>query len=270
MDTSNSEKINPLKLCKQKALEISIAVNNIKWTFAECTKEKVLTLPCHCWQSLCQILEISERKSRDFFLVRSQIVETGVIDMMMNCLGHYSDHCHKDNNNDQMPSTSTCRKRKASNIKCESQSEVKSSEENGIGFGFGALYSQQIAELKCEEALKVQIGKETHITAMLQVLASFINPQDEIPSNSITLPSRFINILSNSCLATILCTYLRNDSMLDLSKRIYLYRAITLLIRALATCDQLVYLLMTKKDGSIPELLKQINEMTNIYHSLIK
>lgn len=65
-----------------------------------------------------------------------------------------------------------------------------------------------------EQALLKQKSEEEHVTVLLLVLASYINPggkaQEELVEN--VLPPNFYKLLSNSVLLPALCSYLRNDS----------------------------------------------------------
>lgn len=59
-----------------------------------------------------------------------------------------------------------------------------------------------------------QRSEEEHVTVLLQVIASYINPQgeaaDELADN--VLPPAFYPLLANSALLPALSSYLRNDS----------------------------------------------------------
>lgn len=59
-----------------------------------------------------------------------------------------------------------------------------------------------------------QKNEEEHVTVLLLVLASYINPggeaMEELSDN--VLPSNFYQLLANSVLLPALCSYLRNDS----------------------------------------------------------
>lgn len=59
-----------------------------------------------------------------------------------------------------------------------------------------------------------QRNEEEHVTVLLLVLASYINPggeaAEELAEN--VLPPNFYHLLSNSVLLPALCSYLRNDS----------------------------------------------------------
>lgn len=82
-----------------------------------------------------------------------------------------------------------------------------------IGTGFGTGSTQQ--SWNVEQALLRQRSEEEHVTVLLQVLASYINPggrdTEELADNKV-LPPTFEQLLANSCLLPALSSYLRNDS----------------------------------------------------------
>lgn len=81
-----------------------------------------------------------------------------------------------------------------------------------LGTGYGTGSTQQCWNV--EQALMKQKSEEEHVTVLLQVLASYINPggnaQEELAEN--VLPPNFYQLLCNSVLLPALCSYLRNDS----------------------------------------------------------
>lgn len=80
-----------------------------------------------------------------------------------------------------------------------------------LGTGFGTGSTQQ--SWNVEQALLKQRSEEEHVTVLLQVLASYINPgdgnNDELGD---VLPSQFHELLANSSLLPAISSYLRNDS----------------------------------------------------------
>lgn len=123
---------------------------------------------------------------------------------------------------------------------------------------------------------------------MLEVLSSYINPGDKIPSNIATdeiiyreisddsseLPPLFMDLLQKSCLIPALSSYLRNDSVLDITRHIPLYRGILKLLRAIALSNQLVLLLMPQRKQealtSIAALLANMKTCVDTYASRLK
>lgn len=122
----------------------------------------------------------------------------------------------------------------------------------GTGFGTGSTASGW----DVEQALTKQRLEEEHVTCLLQVLASYINPMsgavngeaqaspESRAQNSSALPSVLLELLSQSCLIPAMSSYLRNDSVLDMARHVPLYRALLELLRAIASCTSMVPLLL--------------------------
>lgn len=89
------------------------------------------------------------------------------------------------------------------------------------------------------------------------------------------LPSQFFGLLQQSCLITALSSYLRNDSVLDITRHIPLYRAVLQLLRALAQSAELMVLLQPSSVGnhsspSISELLLNMKTCVDTYAKRLK
>lgn len=269
-EEENSPEV-PMTVDEVMTKQIQTIINDIKARFGEGSEVHVSSVSPAPWQNLRQILEISSRENQDFFAVRALIVESGVIKLTLNCLSVYTHHFPEAVTVPEKPEPSTSKagtKRKAPARKYHRWNRAPA-KDNGTGFGSGATNSSWNAE----QAMNKQIGEEKHVTALLQILASYINPQDEIPSDALALPIPFVALLEQSCLVPVLRSYMRNDSVLDMTQHIPLYRAITLLIRAISTCNQLVHLLMLKQDENdepIAELLGKIKTCTDTYKSRLK
>lgn len=123
----------------------------------------------------------------------------------------------------------------------------------------------------------------------MQVLSSYINPGDKIPlalqSEELIsyheisdvageLPTSFLTLLQQSCLIPALSSYLRNDSVLDITRHIPLYRAILQLLRAISLSFQLVSLLQphsrTESSPAISELLTNMKTCVDTYAKRLK
>lgn len=81
---------------------------------------------------------------------------------------------------------------------------------SGTGYGTGS--TQQ--SWNVEQALLKQRNEEEHVTVLLQVLASYINPNDEEENEQKenVLPTNFCELLAQSALLPAISSYLRNDS----------------------------------------------------------
>lgn len=238
------------------------------------------------FKNLRQILENSSRIASDFLLVRNKIIDTGVINVLLRCLSRYTHHYQHDDPTDEAPITAEAQllpqpeastsgkskqpaKRKAAtkNKKTWTKTRPKG---NGVGFGYGH-YIESNEQSNAKQTTK-QENEDQHVAAILQILASFINPQDDIPTETeaakLELPTEFINHLEQSCLDPVLRSFLRNDSILDMTRHIPLCRALMLLIRAISTSNQLVHMTMMRHDDSDPtisDLVAKINVNTCAY-----
>lgn len=160
-----------------------------------------------------------------------------------------------------------------------SKSDDKSQLYWAKGTGFGTGSTTQCWNV--EQALMRQRSEEEHVTVLLQAVSSFLNPRDVVPQrfhepivlvsdsddNSDSeapgagagaggrraphsrprvpcLPMQLPPLLQKSCLLPAVCSYLRNDSVLDMARHIPLYRAVLQVLRALAVCQQLAPLLL--------------------------
>lgn len=90
------------------------------------------------------------------------IVESGALQNCLACIGIYSHHI-------ESPLT---------------HRTGAKNDNNGVGFGSGAT----TIAWNAKKAMEKKVNEEKVVTALLQILASFINPQDEIPSESLELP----------------------------------------------------------------------------------
>lgn len=117
------------------------------------------------------------------------------------------------------------------------------------------------------------------------MLASYINPGDRIPTDdempyhdivdpSSELPIEFSSLLKQSCLIPALSSYLRNDSVLDITRHIPLYRAILQLLRSISLSHELVSLLQPQNfndsSPSITELLSNMRTCVDTYAKRLK
>ncbi|CAH1128208.1 unnamed protein product [Ceutorhynchus assimilis] len=217
------------------------------------------TLPTLPFEMLQRLYDSSPLCSDDGRLLRKTSISTGVVQLLLACLGILTHH-----------STSMGEK--------DPQKEAKAKEERQLywakGTGFGTGSTQQ--SWNVEQALMKQKNEEEHVTVLLQVLASFINPNDEPHDEGIgsVLPSQFSDLLAKSSLLPAICSYLRNDSVLDMARHIPLYKAILKILRALAVSSQLVQLLLPQKsksgETSVCSLLKNMKRCVDTYASKLQ
>ncbi|XP_062375823.1 baculoviral IAP repeat-containing protein 6 isoform X2 [Sardina pilchardus] len=202
------------------------------------------TLPFHVLRALFSSTPLT---TDDGLLLRRMALEIGAIHLILACLSALSHHAPRvptTNGNQSEPQV-------VSGHGGGTSEEQQLYWAKGTGFGTGSTASGW----DVEQALTKQRLEEEHVTCLLQVLASYINPagclnHGEAPSsesrghNSAALPSVLQELLSQSCLIPAMSSYLRNDSVLDMARHVPLYRALLELLRAISTCTALVPLLL--------------------------
>jgi len=266
------------------------------------------TLPFEVFRQLLDSVPLS---TDDGVLLRRVVIEVGAMHLVLNCLGIFSHQSHNNRIgapiNEPSPSGTSSGSGtiggnasgngSASGVKANAPEEATPSATSddkshmywakGTGFGTGSTTQSW----NVEQALLRQKSEEEHVTVLLLVLASYINPGDCIPSDmcgedilayhdvrDVTgeLPPIFQTLLQQSCLIPALSSYLRNDSVLDITRHIPLYRAILKLLRALSLSKMLVSLLQPAASGSgestppIVELLTNMKTCVDTYAKRLK
>ncbi|EDX13491.1 GD20723 [Drosophila simulans] len=268
------------------------------------------SLPTLPFEVFRQLLDSVPLSTDDGVLLRRVVIEVGAMHLVLNCLGIFS---HQSHNNrigapisDPSPSGTSSGSGTIGNgsgngsvsgTKTNAPEEATPSATSddkshmywakGTGFGTGSTTQSW----NVEQALLRQKSEEEHVTVLLLVLASYINPGDCIPSEmcgedilayhdvrDVTgeLPPIFQTLLQQSCLIPALSSYLRNDSVLDITRHIPLYRAILKLLRALSLSKTLVSLLQPSASGSgdstppIVELLTSMKTCVDTYAKRLK
>ncbi|XP_056669227.1 baculoviral IAP repeat-containing protein 6 isoform X17 [Monodelphis domestica] len=203
------------------------------------------TLPFHVLRSLFSSTPLT---TDDGVLLRRMALEIGAVHLILACLSALSHHAPRvpnSNLNQSEPPVSSTH----NNASTEEQQLYWA---KGTGFGTGSTASGW----DVEQALTKQRLEEEHVTCLLQVLASYINPagsstngdpqstSESRGQNSNALPSVLLELLSQSCLIPAMSSYLRNDSVLDMARHVPLYRALLELLRAIASCTSMVPLLL--------------------------
>lgn len=108
----------------------------------------------------------------------------------------------------------------------------------GTGFGTGGMYSTWDSEF----VLLRQNLEEVNASAILDTLSALVYPSDDdhdnveylIDHGCDILPTRAVECIYQSTLLVFICSYLRNDSVLDVSQHVNIYKSILRLIRAMA------------------------------------
>ncbi len=127
----------------------------------------------------------------------------------------------------------------------------------GTGFGTGSTMQQWDAE----KTLMQQKMEEEHVTCILEILSIYITCCEEDLSDEI------VELIDHSCVINALSSYLRNDSVLDMSRHIPLYRASLRLLQTLILNEKLRTLI---QQCNILELIKNIKLFVDSYTQRIR
>ncbi|TDG43863.1 hypothetical protein AWZ03_009727 [Drosophila navojoa] len=258
------------------------------------------SLPTLPFEVFRQLLDSVSLSTDDGVLLRRVVIEVGAMHLVLNCLGIFSHQSHNNkigalisepgssgnsngNGNGAVTKSTTAEEPIPSTATSDDKSHIYWAK--GTGFGTGSTTQSW----NVEQALMRQKSEEEHVTVLLLVLSSYINPGDCIPSEmrgedilayhdvrDVTgeLPPIFQTLLQQSCLIPALSSYLRNDSVLDITRHIPLYRAILKLLRALSLSKNLVSLLQPSVNGDctppISELLKNMKTCVDTYAKRLK
>ncbi|XP_056342468.1 baculoviral IAP repeat-containing protein 6 isoform X7 [Oenanthe melanoleuca] len=229
------------------------------------------TLPFHVLRSLFSTTPLT---TDDGVLLRRMALEIGAIHLILACLSALSHHAPRVPNS----SPSQAEPQVSSTHNTASTEEQQLYWAKGTGFGTGSTASGW----DVEQALTKQRLEEEHVTCLLQVLASYINPAGSTSSeetqtshegrgqNSSALPSVLLELLSQSCLIPAMSSYLRNDSVLDMARHVPLYRALLELLRAIASCTSMVPLLLPLAGEGSEEEEEQLESQASVGTLLAK
>uniref|UniRef100_A0A8D8CH63 Baculoviral IAP repeat-containing protein 6 n=1 Tax=Culex pipiens TaxID=7175 RepID=A0A8D8CH63_CULPI len=221
------------------------------------------SLPVVSFETLRQLLEDTPYTTEDGVRLWRLVIEVGAFHQVLDCLSIFSHH-------EPNGETSTASVAQGG----------KTYWPKGTGYGTGCEKSSW----NYEQTQKHQKHEEELVIVLLKVLSMYINPADMIPSQLELsyaqcgemlpeLPPILLFLLLQSSLIPILNSYLRNDSVLDITLHIPLYQAILWLIRGVSLSRQLVPLLEDKSNAggtTIATLLANMKACVELYVNNLK
>ncbi|CAH0552135.1 unnamed protein product [Brassicogethes aeneus] len=221
--------------------------------FASMVADSLPTLP---FEILKKLFNSTPLTTDDGVLLRRISINSGVIHLLLACISIFTHHAQEGNDKE--------------GSKGSKEERTQLYWAKGTGFGTGS--TQQ--SWNVEQALLKQRSEEEHVTVLLQVLASYVNPSDATGDQSKDiLPPTFTELLANSSLLPALSSYLKNDSVFDMARHIPLYKAVLQLLRAIASSSQLVNLLHVRNSHGGPSLctlLKNMKTCVDTYTSKLR
>lgn len=241
------------------------------------------TLPFNVMESLFDATPLT---TDDGVYLRRMMLDIGALHLILACLSVLSHHAPRLNSAALQHETMLAAIQVANTQTVSSTTAEEKSQQywaKGTGFGTGSTTSSWDAE----QALLRQKSEEEHVTCLLQVIASYINPGGKMPKDFDAasfgwhrhnlLPDVVPELLSQSCLVPAISSYLRNDSVLDMARHVPLYKALLELLRGLAICPILVPLLLPldkAEDGestvSVCTLLEKMRGCVDTYANRLK
>ncbi|XP_067943447.1 baculoviral IAP repeat-containing protein 6-like [Watersipora subatra] len=224
-------------------------------------------LPTLPFTNLKLLYESSPLTTDDGLMLRRCSMEIGVLQLVLTCLsslGHHSprqrastssQHDHLTEMAAQMAHQVAGSESKAIPAEPKSTGMDVTADKlywpKGTGFGTGSAFPSRDFE---QLLLKLR-DEEENVRCMLDIISAFINPDDnlQVESHKTVLPAELYQRLSDSCLLPAIASYLRNDSVLDMSRHIPLYKSVYKILRALSFSQEFVPLLeetVTESDSS--------------------
>nr|XP_018902066.1 PREDICTED: baculoviral IAP repeat-containing protein 6-like isoform X1 [Bemisia tabaci]XP_018902067.1 PREDICTED: baculoviral IAP repeat-containing protein 6-like isoform X1 [Bemisia tabaci] len=243
-------------------------------------------LPTLPFEELKDLLASAPLTTDQGVYIRQTALDRGVVHSILACLAaltHNSEYIRLPDV-DLQPSTSSKRPKNKVLPKARTDQHV-SYWAKGTGYGSGSTAQSW----NVKQALTRQKCEESHITVLIQILSHFIDPKTAAPMSGQNadveevanfpvnlsagkiapkLSPLFHELLEKSCLIQVLSSYLRNDSVLDMTRHIPIYRAILCLLRVIASNDQYVDFLFPQtpdQESSISSLLSKMRDCVDIY-----
>jgi hypothetical protein len=127
----------------------------------------------------------------------------------------------------------------------------------GTGFGTGSTIQQWDAE----KTLMQQRMEEEHVTCILEILSSYIECYQD------NMCDLAVELFDHSCVINALSSYLRNDSVLDMSRHIPLYKSALNLLQSLIIAEKLRCLV---QKCNIFELISNMKQFVDSYMQRIR
>ena len=119
----------------------------------------------------------------------------------------------------------------------------------GTGFGTGST----IQQWDVKKTLMQQKMEEEHVTCTLKIISSFFGCC--VDSNELAF-----ELFDYSCIKNALASYLRNDSVLDMSRHIPLFKSTLKLFKSIILCQKLRILV---ENSNIFELICNMKQFVD-------
>eukprot|EP01114_Cavostelium_apophysatum_P004652 TRINITY_DN1498_c0_g2_i1.p1 TRINITY_DN1498_c0_g2~~TRINITY_DN1498_c0_g2_i1.p1 ORF type:complete len:1661 (-),score=558.77 TRINITY_DN1498_c0_g2_i1:26-5008(-) len=189
-------------------------------------------------------------------LVRKEALQNGVIQLLLIDLAELVGVEHRKSDNFvELGRFASEKRAKEKKSREDQNASTKSFWAKGTGYGTNSDNSStwnHVEYMKQQDLLSNQIN---NIFSGLNLFLSTISPE--------ALPQGLFPILEASCLVPALECYLKNDSLLDMGRHLFLYQSVLQMLRLLVSDDTLIPLIDTLpgQATSLHELLSNLNSM---------
>ena len=203
--------------------------------------------------------------------LRDRVYQVGIIHHILHCIAIMGHHDSRNPKRDLAGSTHLSMEKSPN----RSQGEVEGGKlywEKGTGFGTGSTTSKW----NLEDMVAKQKIEERHITFCLNILASFLGDctTPEIEGSELEciykIPDSLHDLFSYSCLLSALESYLRNDSVLDMSRHVPLYTALMGFFKKFVVVPSFIPLMLPEDDTSTNCLHKHLSTMNEVVKTYLK
>ena len=203
--------------------------------------------------------------------LRDRVYQVGIIHHILHCIAIMGHHSSRNANQDLAGLTQLSMDKSPSRSRGETEGG-KLYWEKGTGFGTGSTSSKW----NLEDMVSKQKVEERHITFCLNILASYLGESTVAEGDkteiecTYQIPESLYNLFGYSCLLPALESYLRNDSVLDMSRHVPLYTALMGFFKKFVIVPLFIPLMLPEDSSSANCLHKHLTTMNDIVKTYLK
>ena len=229
----------------------------------------IKVLPLQPYYIIKQLLD-SKLDQATSQTLRDRVYHVGIVHHILHCIAVMGHHDSRNPSQDLAASTTLSIDKSPNKAQGETEGG-KLYWEKGTGFGTGSTTSKW----NLEDMVAKQKIEERHITFCLNILASYLGEVITEPDKSDTaqiycIPDGLNELFGNSCLLPALESYLRNDSVLDMSRHVPLYTALMAFIKKFVSVPAFIPLMLPLDSESNNYLHKHLITMNDVVKTYLK
>ena len=203
--------------------------------------------------------------------LRDRVYQVGIVHHILHCIAIMGHHDSRNGSQDMAGWTQLSMDKSPNRSRGETEGG-KLYWEKGTGFGTGSTTSKW----NLEEMVSKQKVEERHITFCLNILASYLGESTLADGDNTEIeciykiPDSLHNLFSYSCLIPALESYLRNDSVLDMSRHVPLYTALMMFFKKFVVVPMFIPLMLPDDPTSTNCLHKHLTTMNDVVKTYLK